>query len=269
MYDQLINAYKEGNLILFVGAGISRNMDVPDWNSLIDKIALEMGFDPDEFKSYGTHWDLAEYYRIKTGSIGPLRSWMDREWHSNAKEISSSKIHELIVNSAFNIIYTTNYDRWLEIAFQYYNKPYTKICSVADLTQLKENVTQIIKFHGDFDDDDSIVLDATSYYERLEFETPLDIKLRSDLLGKSVLFIGYGLSDINLRILFYKLTKLWQKNSYATTQPKSYIFMHKPNPVQKLVFEQWGISVITPEEESDSPKEATEKFLTKLNKKLS
>ena len=32
----------------------------------------------------------------------------------------------------------------------------------------------------------TIVLDESSYFERLEFETPLDIKLRSDVLGKSV-----------------------------------------------------------------------------------
>ncbi|MDA7108033.1 hypothetical protein PJ022_24255 [Escherichia coli] len=35
-----------------------------------------------------------------------------------------------------------------------------------------------------------MVLDETSNFQRLEFETPLDIKFRSDVLGKSVLFIG-------------------------------------------------------------------------------
>ncbi|MCD8493636.1 MAG: SIR2 family protein, partial [Geovibrio sp.] len=79
----------------------------------------------------------------------------------------------------------------------------TKIASVSDMTQIKDGVTQIVKFHGDFDNDDSLVLDESSYYERLEFETPLDIKLRSDVLGKSVLFIGYSLADVNLRFLFF------------------------------------------------------------------
>lgn len=81
-------------------------------------------------------------------------------------------------------------------------KSIQKISSVSDIAKIDNNKTQIIKFHGDFDDDSSIVLDETSYFQRLEFETPLDIKFRSDVLGKSVLFIGYSLSDINIRYYF-------------------------------------------------------------------
>lgn len=111
------------------------------------------------------------------------------------------------------MIYTTNYDRWIEKAFELYGKNFIKVANVSDIPLIKDGVTQIIKFHGDFDNDDTIVIDESSYYERLEFETPLDIKLRSDVLGKSVLFIGYSLTDVNLRFLFYKLAKLWKTNN--------------------------------------------------------
>ena len=67
------------------------------------------------------------------------------------------------------------------------------------------NKTQIIKFHGDFDDDSSLVLTESSFFIALDFESPLDIKLRSDSLEKSLLFIGYSLSDINIRYMLYKL----------------------------------------------------------------
>jgi len=34
-------------------------------------------------------------------------------------------------------------------------------------------------------------------FDRLYFSSPLDIKLRTDALGRSILFIGYSLSDVN------------------------------------------------------------------------
>ena len=65
--------------------------------------------------------------------------------------------------------------------------------------------TQVVKLHGTFDDDGSLVLTETSYFDRLEFESPIDIKMRADILGKTLLFIGYSLSDINIRYMLYKL----------------------------------------------------------------
>lgn len=257
--DDLIRSYKEGNVILFVGAGVSKNLGLPTWSELIDHIAEELGYDPEIYRSFGDSLVLAEYYRVKTGSIGPLRSWMDTNWHSINVDLNGSKIHELIANSKFPIVYTTNYDRWLEKSYALYEKPYTKIASVADIAKIKNGVTQVIKFHGDFDNDDTIVLDESSYYERLEFETPLDIKLRSDVLGKSVLFIGYSLTDVNLRFLFYKLAKLWKSNNGGGVQPRSYVFTHRPNPIQETVLDQWGINMLT-SRESD-PKKALQEFL--------
>lgn len=260
--EQLLSSFEQGNVILFVGAGVSMNLGLPSWRKLIDKIAEELGYDPDIYQTFGNNEALAEYYKLKKGSIGPLRSWMDRNWHADSIDISASKVHEYIARAKFPIIYTTNYDRWIEKALSNYDIPYTKIVSVSDLTEIANNSTQVIKFHGDFDDDRSIVLGETSYFERLEFETPLDIKLRADVLGKSVLFIGYSLDDINLRFLFYKLAKLWKNSSNGNAQPKSYIFSPRPNPIQETILEQWGINMISSETEDLG--HALEEFLSKF-----
>jgi hypothetical protein len=257
--EQLISSFHKGNVILFVGAGVSMNLGLPSWGDLIDKLAEDLGYDPDIYKTLGDNLALAEYYRIKKGNIGALRSWMDRKWHSNKIDVSKSKIHEYIAKAKFPIIYTINYDRWIELALDHHNQPYTKISSVSDVAKISHGSTQVVKFHGDLEDDNSIVLDETSYFERLDFESPMDIKLRSDILGKSVLFIGCGLEDINLRLLFYKLAKLWKSNTTGGEQPKSYIFSPKPNPVQEAILDQRGISMIS--SEIDNQGEALEDFL--------
>ncbi|HAM4178389.1 TPA: Sir2 family NAD-dependent protein deacetylase, partial [Escherichia coli] len=120
--EQLLADYKKGNVILFVGAGVSMNLGLPSWSQLVDHIATELGYDPDIYRTFGSALELAEYYKLKKGKIGPLRSWMDRMWHSSDIDINKSKVHEYIAKANFPIIYTTNYDRWIETALSNYGK---------------------------------------------------------------------------------------------------------------------------------------------------
>lgn len=262
MNDELLDAHRTGKLMLFVGAGVSANLGLPNWDALIAHIAEELGYDPKIFSTYGTHLALAEFYERKKGGLGSLRSWMDREWHKPTTDISKSDIHRLITQGNFSRIYTTNYDRWLEYAHDAFDVKYDKIASVADLVSVTDGRRQIVKFHGDFDSDASIVLGETSYFQRLDFNTPLDIKLRNDVLGSSVLFIGYGLNDINIRLLFYRLTEMWGRSTLASARPKSYVFTNRPNPVAQEVLSHWGIEMITSEE--DDPQKALTNFLLDL-----
>ena len=262
MKEELFDAYRTGKLMLFVGAGVSANLGLPSWSELIAQIAKELGYDPAIFSTYGDHLALAEFYKKKKGGLGALRSWMDREWHKSTTDIKTSEIHRLITEGNFSRIYTTNYDRWLEHAHDEFGVRYDKIAKVADLVSLTEGHRQIIKFHGDFDADESIVLDETSYYQRLNFDTPLDIKLRHDVLGNSVLFIGYSLNDLNIRLLFYRLTEMWGRSALASARPKSYVFTSRPNPVAQEVLRHWGIEMIVSDE--DDPKKALTDFLKEL-----
>lgn len=262
MNEELLKAYSSGKLMLFAGAGVSANLGLPTWRDLIDRIASELGYDPTIFATYGDPLALAEYYTKKTGSIGPLRSWMDREWHRSDIDVSQSDIHRLIALGKFSRIYTTNYDRWLEAAHEEFGVQYDKVAKVSDLVATSDAHRQIIKLHGDFADDTSIVLSETSFFDRLSFESPLDIKLRNDVLGNAVLFIGYSLSDINMRLLFYRLAKTWDDSVLPAARPKSYIFTHRPNPVAQEVLGSWGIELIVSDE--DDPKLALTMFLGEL-----
>ena len=54
MYTQLKESIQKGNTILFVGAGISASVQLPNWNELIEYLAQDLGYDPDVFKESGT-----------------------------------------------------------------------------------------------------------------------------------------------------------------------------------------------------------------------
>jgi len=265
MIDAIADAVRKSRLILFVGAGVSRSLGLPSWTELIAELAKQVGFDPAVFATYGGNPELAEYYELQVGSLGKLRSWMDVNWHRDESKVDGSRIHNAIVDLNFPAIYTTNYDRWLEIAFRRRGKPYEKIATVGDFASASDK-THIVKFHGDFEHDDSLVLTERSYFERLAFESPLDIKLRSDSIGRGILFVGYSLTDVNIRYLLYKLHKLWAQPAFAKNRPPSYMVASRPNPVQAQVLNTRGINLyVTPHDDSQH---GLTDFLESLLKKI-
>jgi hypothetical protein len=262
MLEPLLHALTTRQLILFVGAGVSRSLGLPSWAELIDHIASELNYDPRVFARNGSYLELAEYYELQKTTLGPLRSWMDRKWHANESRVKASAVHNAILDLDCPIIYTTNYDRWLELAHSHRSRDFTKVANVGDFTKIRDGTTQIVKLHGDFDDDQSLVLTETSYFDRLSFDSPLDIKLRSDAIGRSILFVGYSLSDINVRYLLYRLYRMWADSPYASARPKSYLFLSRPNSVQEAILEARGIVPVV--SSSDDPAKGLQEFLEGL-----
>ena len=96
--EQLAQSVKERRAILFVGAGVSMSVGLPSWETLIEHMVDELGLDRDAVdRPKSTYQALAEYYRLKHGSLGALRSWMDPEWSVSREKVKGSAIHKLIV----------------------------------------------------------------------------------------------------------------------------------------------------------------------------
>jgi hypothetical protein len=263
MLEDLARAIRNRQAILFAGAGVSMTVGLPSWRTLIEHIAGELRLDPDTLRSPDINYlTLAEFYRLRQGSIGPLRSWMDRNWSIPDDALKTSRVHQLICELEFPILYTTNFDRNLETAFAMHGRDFVKIVNAKDVARVRDGVSQIVKFHGDFDDDQSIVIAETDYLDRLSFESPLDIKFRSDALGKTILFVGYSLTDLNIRFLLHRLWKTWRASGFERDRPQSYVFMLRPDPIEQAVLEQWGIRVLS--EECEDQEHALERFLEKL-----
>jgi hypothetical protein len=264
----LARAIANRQAILFVGAGASMGVGLPSWENLITHMECELGIDSSVVgRRQGSYQTLAEYYRISRGSLGPLRSWMDRNWVVSKDKVAASALHRLIVELDFPAIYTTNYDRNLEVAFELHGKPYVKLANARDIARATPGVTQIVKFHGDFDDDGSLVLTETDYFDRLNFDSPLDVKFRADALGKAILFIGYSLSDMNIRLLLHRLWQTWSRSGYERDRPRSFVFMARYNPVEEAVLAHWGITMLSADSEAD-PGEATSAFLAHLKNEV-
>ncbi|WP_228274428.1 hypothetical protein, partial [Acinetobacter nosocomialis] len=70
VYTHLTNlkkAYKDEKLMLFLGAGISTILDLPNWGDLINLLAEDCDYDPNIFNILADNnaLILAEFYYIK------------------------------------------------------------------------------------------------------------------------------------------------------------------------------------------------------------
>jgi hypothetical protein len=248
MDEELVEAVREHEAVLFVGAGISTALGLPGFEGLVNELAGELGYDVEVFRQLGDYSTLAEYYRLEHGGLGELRSRLDVAWNREDIDVRSSRVHKLIVELEFPVIYTTNWDRWLEKAHEAAGIPYKSIINVGDLRALQSAVVQIVKFHGDFADDESLVLTESSSMRRMDLSSPLDIKLRADALGRSLVFVGYSLRDANTRLLLFKIHELWKNTPYGQSQPRSFLITDRPNAVQERVLKEWGIVSIVADE---------------------
>ncbi|WP_410218891.1 SIR2 family protein [Paracoccus sp. (in: a-proteobacteria)] len=60
------------------------------------------------------------------------------------------------------------------------------------------------------------------------------------ITGRTVLFIGYSMQDLNIRLLLHRIWETLKRSGYERERPKSYVFMPDIDPVQQAVRDRWG-----------------------------
>lgn len=243
----LIDMIMQRRIIPFVGAGFSAPLKLPGWDEMLGKLAAEL----DDSLSYQQIRDfcnndplqIAEYLFLRSDrSIGPLRHRISIELQTAANPLLSPA-HVELINLGASQIYTTNYDDLIEQTFRGLDVPFNVVALPKHVASSDNRKAQIVKYHGDLRHEATLVLTESSYYTRLDFESPMDLKFRSDLLGRSVLFMGYSFRDINIRIIWFKLMRM-MKDIPPNDRPRSYIVRFDHNPVLETLYDAVGLKTI-------------------------
>ena len=82
------------------------------------------------------------------------------------------------------------------------------------------------------------------YLTRMKFENPMDFKLRSDILGRAVLFIGYSFRDPNVNYLFHIVNRLFNALPDSYSGRRAYIALPEPSEFERRLFHKRNIEVI-------------------------
>lgn len=251
---ELRRLYKAGRVIPFVGAGASMsvswsangtNTRGPSWRELVDEAARLLGVnDPELLRIRGHDLQIVEYLRTKEGTIQPLINWLvKRMTPLDADLVASPLLTALSQLKECNLLYTTNYDDFLERRLSIAGRSVLSIRSESDMSNAAHD-TQVVKFHGDFARPETMVLSESDYERRMRLETPLDLKLRSDILGRALLFVGYSFRDPNVAYLFRLVTDHFGDLPQSFAGRRAYIIYHNPSDFEMQLFHSRRIEVI-------------------------
>ena len=240
------NASEQGSLSFFVGAGVSMLSGQPSWTDLlnniksicdevgnknvkkgeVDKIIELILEDKKKNKLINSIRNIKSKKNTESGYNSSKDNYAKAQVTFDAlgcskekfseivkfcfnEDAESNEIHEKILTLNPASIITTNFDNLIETACNSKYENYVTVASDDEVSSIQGRHF-ILKIHGDFDRK-NIVFTEDSYldYER---NFPLISRILTSILAtNTVVFIGYSLSDFNIRLLVNLLKPLYQK----------------------------------------------------------
>ena len=192
---EIENAAKSGELVVFVGAGVSRLIGCPSWDGFADKVLEQLipkGID---------HYELSQINNIKDArkrlSIAKIVA-QKKEIIINYESIFTEDVKNEIgsiysyLNSFNSSFVTTNYEKYLspdtrksspEDTWRFYRREHLLRSS------LDEN-GNVIHLHGCLDEPETMVITTKDYLEHYASSEVQDF-LRHLFARKTILFLGW------------------------------------------------------------------------------
>lgn len=193
--DALAKKALNGNLALFLGAGVSVAAGLPNWGDLLTRLAEHAQFRVDEQEALldmRSALDQATVIERRLqhtpgGIGGAVKKTLSKHNHY---ALSHALLASLPVREAI----TTNYDQLFETVWQLSND--------ADLSILPGKIKPetrrwLVKMHGCVSSPKKIVLTRESYTRYEEQLPTLSGMLQSLLITRHMLFVGFSLTDDN------------------------------------------------------------------------
>ena len=199
MFDRLIKLVRKEKVSLFIGSGFSLEAGAPSVSKLCDAILSQID-DKDQRNNHRSDSlkDLSNYYveEICSGSRNSLIELLQKEF-----QFSPSKMDDHISLSRiphFHTIITTNYDSLLEDSYS--RSECHVIRTDKDCAYIDQNVVNIFKIHGDFINQDNVVITSKDYdsFFNDKPNPQLWTEIQHHFLTENILFIGYSLKDDNI-----------------------------------------------------------------------
>ena len=255
-------ARDEDKLIIFVGAGISKNSNLPDWEQLIKVFVDKLNYPISEGNKLSSdeYLKIPQYYYNIYGNEEykkVIKEELDVERQPN-------DIHELIFKLNPKHIITTNYDRLLEYTVVEQRMLFDVITKDKDLLDSKKS-KYIIKMHGDIKELDNIVLKENDYLNYSQNHILIETYIKSLLVDNTFLFIGYSLNDYNLKQIISWVDYLAKGYKDINDRPKNFIIQEVSEAYSGFIgnyYEKNNIFII-------NPKDIDKEYLNNVSNNLS
>lgn len=231
------DAININKLVVFVGAGVSMNSDLPSWSNLIKSFAISVGIDSNKDFNSEDYLKIAQYYYNQRGM---------KEYYDDINKIfdinmSPNLIHKYILKMLPRHIVTTNYDDLLEQAIESNILFYDTVRQDSDLPYT-QNGRLLIKMHGDLKLR-NIVLKEDDYLKYSNNFRLIETFVKSLFANYTILFIGYSLQDYDLKLIINDVKEILGENFQ-----KAYFIDSSENKklnVEIDYFKNLGVNIIS------------------------
>lgn len=198
-FEQLLVQISEGNLVPFVGAGISAQIGFPSWKKHLIDQGKTSGIDSDyvnKLLNEGQYEKLIEEIEAKGYRDAFLREIRD----IFSDKLEPNDTYRLITDLFPNRALTTNYDQTLEQAYVTFKSSKIQIIESSNILEnLDYTRTSVIKLHGDINYPTKCIISKKQYEdaygeENLDLSKPIPSLLKYYFENKSLLFLGCSLN---------------------------------------------------------------------------
>lgn len=262
-FRRILDSAKKNSLTFFVGAGVSTISKAPTWSDLINAICHEMNIGEKERYSSDEYLKFPQMYYCSTGK-NYTKYFSFVESCLNGKELRPNIIHKMLFELNPQSIITTNFDELLEDAAVQNCQAFKTIACDSEIPNINGN-RFILKLHGDLKHK-NIVFKEDDYLNYSEEFKLIETILKSIFATNTVVFIGYGLNDYNIKLILN-----WTKSILKSNFNKP-LFIYTDNDElseQELLYqESKGLTVIEYQKLlGDLPKDIdyVERYTTVIN----
>ena len=197
------NAMNTNKLVIFAGAGISVDSEVPNWYELISYIKNDLDL-PENEQDF---LKIAQIYfndRQEKEYLEKIRVNLKH------KQLRYNEIHEELFELNPEHILTTNFEDLLEQVVSKKSLPFSIIREDKDLPY-SNNTKLLVKIHGDLELG-NIVFKEDDYLDYSHNHPLLDSFIKAIFSTKIVLFVGYSFNDYNLKQIIQYVRNVLGKN---------------------------------------------------------
>ena len=200
---ELAIAAQKGELVLFLGAGISVDSGVPAWQRLLINVAEKIGLTPEETKELESFDPRDQGSILKKrleGRVGEERAESLSRFVQNEMMVEQhGLVHSLLASLPVTEIVTTNFDRLFEVAA----KGSGEDLAVLPGGDLRFGQRWLLKLHGDVGGE--IVFTREEFLRSMSTHSALRGIVQAMLMTRHMLFVGYSLRDEDFHQLVHEV----------------------------------------------------------------